>query len=120
MPCHEERRLQQQETETENLSRRQSLGTNQTAADTGGFDLWSQPQGPNLFSNWVSVCRTVLPELLHCTDRERDTDGETDRETEREEETGKGGYNSFKIHNSLPKPQELRTKTDVKFTQKFS
>lgn len=30
---------------------------------------------------------------------------------------GKSGYNSIKIHNSLPKPKALRTKTDVTFTQ---
>lgn len=43
----------------ESLSRLQSLGTNQqVTADAGGFDLQSQPQGFNIFSNWISVCIT--------------------------------------------------------------
>lgn len=68
-------------------------------------------------TGYLSVTWHFLHRIQY-TDWERDTDGETDREIKRKlEETGKCGYNSFKIHNSLPKPRKLGTQPDVRFTK---
>ena len=77
--------LQQRKTETENLSRLQLLGTDLVVtADVGGFDLWSQPQGPKVFSKCMSVCRTALPDRKHTT-----YGTETGKETQMERLTEK-------------------------------